>query len=470
MGTQARAVGVGDPGRAERLARRPDLVAGGEDRDPRPPMDQDVRATGPGDERHGRGADRRPRREDGLAGPEVTACGTDRVTRRGRDVDEAGGGHGSRGVAASRTGSSRRVERRGVLDRHDRVRALREARPGGDPDRRARHDRDIRGGAGRDVADDPELHGRVLGGPGGVGAPDRIAVHRRIGPGRKGDARGHGLGGDPAERIGGRDAFRAHRLGDGQDGVTSGLEAEQPRGRGGGHRPGAGSDSEIRRGGGRGRDGPSRAAAGEPGHAQRDRDDHDPDHDGGLLPELEREELDEPVRRGSNRNEPGGKKTSWNASKSWSNATSAIAPRMTTPTVRPSAPPRTARHVALRSRRRLATSRTTTEAMARTHRAPEDGPDVGHVGPLALVEDGRAIDRDREVATEHEVGQDRVRGGPELGGGEAGPGRGLRALLLEGDPLRVRNGRIAMAMMTRAVARPIRIAAIRRRRVCTGQS
>ena len=40
VGTEPGAVGVRDPGRAERLARRPDLVARGKDRDPRPAMDQ----------------------------------------------------------------------------------------------------------------------------------------------------------------------------------------------------------------------------------------------------------------------------------------------------------------------------------------------------------------------------------------------------------------------------------------------
>ena len=46
--------------------------------------------------------------------------------------------------------------------------------------------------------------------------------------------------------------------------------------------------------------------------------------------------------------------------------------------------------------------------------ASEDGSDVRHVRLLTLVEDGRPIDLDREVAAEHEVGQDGVGRGAQL--------------------------------------------------------
>ena len=52
---------------------------------------------------------------------------------------------------------------------------------------------------------------------------------------------------------------------------------------------------------------------------------------------------------------------------------------------------------------------------------------------------GWPFDLDLEIATEHEVGQDRVGGDAELLGGEAGPGRRLRAALLEGDPSRAQE-------------------------------
>jgi hypothetical protein len=58
------------------------------------------------------------------------------------------------------------------------------------------------------------------------------------------------------------------------------------------------------------------------------------------------------------------------------------------------------------------------------------------MGLFARVEDRRAIDLDVEAPAEDEAGQDRVGGRPQLLGGEARPGRRLRAVLLEGDPLR----------------------------------
>ena len=78
---------------------------------------------------------------------------------------------------------------------------------------------------------------------------------------------------------------------------------------------------------------------------QRDRDDHDPDHHRGLGPELEREQLDEPVGRAGRRvYVPPAKNSRWNTSNAASNAKNTITPPTTTPTIVPSAPARTARH------------------------------------------------------------------------------------------------------------------------------
>ena len=90
---------------------------------------------------------------------------------------------------------------------------------------------------------------------------------------------------------------------------------------------------------------------------------------------------------------------------------------------------------------------------------------------LALLEDGRPVDLDREVAAEHEVGQDRVGRGPQLLGREAGPRGRLRAALLEARPTAgVRNGRIAIATMTIAVASAVSSEATRPAAGFTGQS
>ncbi len=112
---------------------------------------------------------------------------------------------------------------------------------------------------------------------------------------------------------------------------------------------------------------------------------------------------------GSNRYDPAGKKISWKMLNSWSKASSPTTPRTIVPTVRPSAPARTARHVRARSRRRLAAMSTHDGNGGQEPQAAEDGPDVGHVRLLTLLQDGRAIDLDREVTAEHEVGQDRRR-------------------------------------------------------------
>ena len=80
--------------------------------------------------------------------------------------------------------------------------------------------------------------GCVLAGGQRVGGADRIAVHRGVGPGRERDAGRHGLGGDPTERVGRLDPFRADRLGDREDRVACRLDAEQAGLRSGWSRPG----------------------------------------------------------------------------------------------------------------------------------------------------------------------------------------------------------------------------------------
>ena len=96
----------------------------------------------------------------------------------------------------------------------------------------------------------------------------------------------------------------------------------------------------------------------------------------------------------------------------------------------------------------------------RARRAREHGPHVAHVGLFALVEDGLAGDRDVERRrTDDQVGQDRVRGGPQVGS-VVKPVHAAASARSCSKPTQagVRNGRIATATMTIAVARPIRMA------------
>ena len=111
---------------------------------------------------------------------------------------------------------------------------------------------------------------------------------------------------------------------------------------------------------------------------------------------------------GSNRYDPAGKKTSWKSSNSRSKATSPTTPTTTTPIVSPIAPPRTARHVPARSRPPARGDEDDDGDRGEDPEAAEHGPDVGHVGLFALVEDRRAVDLDVEAPAEDEVGQDRV--------------------------------------------------------------
>ena len=160
---------------------------------------------------------------------------------------------------------------------------------------------------------------------------------------------------------------------------------------------------------------PTRRALASP----RWRDDHgattmhtDPDDDRRLLPELEREELDQPLRgrvegvratreeelvedleqrvEGDERDDATGHERG---------DQDAVAPSGPRRQVRARSGPR--RRAAIDERhRRLATTVDREEA-------DEHAPDVAHVPPFALVEDRFAGDRDVEVGrAEHEVGQD----------------------------------------------------------------
>ncbi len=100
-------------------------------------------------------------------------------------VDQAGGRQRTGGIAPARPESTRGIERRRGLDRDHRIGAWRELRAGRDPDGGAGVDGDVGRCAGSDVADDLELDGSVLAGGQRVGGPDRVAVHRGVGPGRE---------------------------------------------------------------------------------------------------------------------------------------------------------------------------------------------------------------------------------------------------------------------------------------------
>ena len=187
---KARAVGVGDAGRPERLARRADLVAGRED----------ARCAA-GD---GRGVARRRRRPAASRPPRSIAvpawrrvAPASRSLPRARTEPPGGTGSWTRqapgtGPVASRPrGPARPAASSGVvvLDRDDGIGAIGKARAGRDAGGRSGLDRHVRRGAGRDVTDDPQFDGLGLGRRGDIGRPDRVAVHRRIRPRRERDAR-----------------------------------------------------------------------------------------------------------------------------------------------------------------------------------------------------------------------------------------------------------------------------------------
>ena len=139
---------------------------------------------------------------------------------------------------------------------------------------------------------------------------------------------------------------------------------------------------------------------------------------------------------GSKSYEPAGNRTSWKTSKSVSNATSAKTPRPTTAAASQNAPCRTARQVAAVSfRRTAASSEHDHRDDGRDRQAAEHRAHVAHVSALPIVQDRDTRDRDVEVGRpDDQVGEDRVRGGPQVGLAVAGPRLRLGATLLEADP------------------------------------
>jgi hypothetical protein len=231
-GAQTGAVGVGDPGRPKLLAGRSDLVAGGQDRDPRPFVDDDLAETRTGQERQRGSTDRGTRHEERRAILEVTARGADGTAAFDRDVGEDRDRHGARCVATAWTPHRFAVEWRRVFDRDDRVRAFRDTRAGRDPGGRPGPDHDVGGRARPDIAVDGEADRLVLTRPGRVGRDDRVAVHRGVVPGRQRDPGDRGLGQHPAERLGDGDANRGARCARRERRVSSLFDAAQTAGRG----------------------------------------------------------------------------------------------------------------------------------------------------------------------------------------------------------------------------------------------
>ncbi len=109
-GAQPGAVRIGDPGGAERLAGRPDFIAGRQDRDPRPTVDLDPFDTRAGDERDRGGRDGGTRSEEHRARLEVASRRTYGTALADRRMDQARGGQRTCGItAACRTTSPRRA-------------------------------------------------------------------------------------------------------------------------------------------------------------------------------------------------------------------------------------------------------------------------------------------------------------------------------------------------------------------------
>ncbi len=137
-----------------------------------------------GEQRQLGDAEHRPGREQHLSGPGVLAGVAHVLARRHRllDLDPAE-------ILAR--------QRSGALLHHHRVRSGRHGRAGHDPHRLARADRPRGLIAGVHHADHPQRHR----GPRRIGAPQRVAVHRRVVPGRLRSAGRH-VGREPEpERV-----------------------------------------------------------------------------------------------------------------------------------------------------------------------------------------------------------------------------------------------------------------------------
>jgi len=196
-------VGVDDLPRPRRLIHLHQLGARGQDGDPWAAVDGERRAPDRGGHTQVRGADRRPRTDHHLAGPDVLARGAHVRAGRWRRA------HHDHAVALL-----------GVLDLHHGIGAARDDRAGEELDRRAGLDGRVDDAARGLDRNDPQAcrHARK------IGVAHGEAVHRRVG------GRRDGAGGDDvrrrhaAERLGehhalvaqhrGRRAHRGERLAD----------------------------------------------------------------------------------------------------------------------------------------------------------------------------------------------------------------------------------------------------------------
>ena len=231
MRQEARSVCIGDPGRAQRLTRGPDLVAGRENADARPAMDADLANAGTGDERDSRRRHDRAAIENHGPAREVAPRPPDRGARRRRDVDEARRGQGASCVATARAHwLADRIERRRLLDRHDGIGPGRQRRAGGDPDSALRPHLDVRLAACPNLADDHQPHRPLIRRTAKIRGANRVAVHRRVVPRRQRRHRHHRFRDDAGDRGDGRDRFRAERPRHrGKDAIACLVDAHEAR-------------------------------------------------------------------------------------------------------------------------------------------------------------------------------------------------------------------------------------------------
>lgn len=188
---------------AQRLAGLDELAAGGDDHDPRAGPHADRAPADRREESDLRRTEDGARREGQLPGPYVAAARADvRAGLRGpvhphlaaRALRGGAGGAHAGGRAPARTAV-------GPLDGDDGLGAGRQ--------RGARHDPGGLPGAdgrqpavtGRDVADDREDRGELLGGTGDIGDPHRVPVHGAVVERRQRDRHRHVLDEDTALRV-----------------------------------------------------------------------------------------------------------------------------------------------------------------------------------------------------------------------------------------------------------------------------
>ena len=186
------------------------------------------------------------------------------------------------------------------------------------------------------------------------------------------------------------------------------------------------------------------APPGDPAHREREDDDHDPDADRALHPELLREELDQAVRARVEQVVPAREEDLVEQDErrveeqepqrrppTTVTATITIPVRCEAPPEpRPAAGPRAARNRSAR----------TTAATPRRRRTPKNTPRTSRMcAALALVEDGDAVQGRRRSRAGRRPGRSRIGlvTAASCSVREAGPRLGLRAILGERHPDRV---------------------------------